>query len=116
MLKPSEKQFTKTVENIGTFTFRFPTLQDEIRADNIAAGLLGENKQPAIVAANTATMIGALSVAIVDKPKDFNLNEIYSYEELEAVYKAFIDTVYSFRSQSAFAKPTGIEKEGAVGG
>jgi len=113
MLKPSEKQFTKEIENLGKFTFRFPTLTDEIQADNISAKLLGENRNPAIATNNIAVMIGTLKVAIVEAPKDFDLDEIYSPEELEIVYNAFSEQVSSFRRQSAFAKQTGAKTEGA---
>ncbi|MFA5408606.1 MAG: hypothetical protein WC343_07515 [Bacilli bacterium] len=113
LLKPTEKTFTKTVENIGTFVFQYPTLRDEIRASNGAAALLVGNSDPTVLASNIATMISALTVNIVEAPKDFNLAEIYAYEELEAVYTAFIDTVLAFRNQSAFRQPPKIEGAGA---
>ena len=107
LLKPTEKEFTKTIENIGTFTFRYPTLRDELKAANATAVLLADNNAPSIAAHNIATMIGALSTAIVQAPAGFDLSEIYVYEELEAVYNAFIEQVLTFRGQSTFRKPPG---------
>ena len=107
MLKPSEKQFTKEIENLGTFTFRYPTLKDEIKADNITASLLEGNKNPTVAVSNMAVMLGLLQVAIVDAPEGFDLDELYVYEEVETVYNAFVSQVSSFRSQSKFAKQAG---------
>lgn len=116
MLKPTEKYFTKEIEGIGKFTFRYPTLKDEIESDNIAAKLLGENKNPAIATNNIAVMIGALKVGVVEKPEDFDLDEIYSYEELDAVYTAFTEQVSSFRSKSALAKQERTQEAGIESG
>ena len=115
MLKPTEKQFTKEIEKLGTFVFKFPTLQDEIAADNITQRLLAGNQNPTIGVNNTAVMIGTLKVALVEAPKDFDIDEIYSYPELESVYKSFVETVSSFRGESAFAKREGVEGSSAGG-
>jgi hypothetical protein len=109
MLKPSEKQFTKEIEGIGTFTFKFPTLIDDIQADTIASKLLAGNPNPTLASSNIATMIGTLKAGIVQKPADFDLDIIYSYEELEAVYNAFVNMVLAFRRKSPFAKQPGAE-------
>ena len=113
MLKPSEKEFPKEVDNLRVFTFRYPTLRDEIKADNIAAALLEGNKNPSIVASNAAVMIGLLTVCTVKAPEGFDLDEAYIYEEVEAAYNALIDQVLSFRGQSAFTKQPGAEDPGA---
>jgi len=107
MLKPSEKEFTKTIEHLGAFTFKYPTLKDEIEADNISSRLLKDNLNPSIQAANIAVMTGALKVAIVKAPEDFDIDAVYCYEELESVYNVFTETVSSFRSESELCKPAG---------
>ena len=116
MLKPTERFFTKEIENLGKFVFKYPTLKDEIAADNIAAMLLGENKNPAVGTNNMAVMIGTLKTGIVEAPEGFDLDEIYSYEELEVVYNAFAEKVSSFRRQSAFSKQKGAEDKGTEPG
>ncbi|MBI9086789.1 MAG: hypothetical protein JEZ11_24545 [Desulfobacterales bacterium] len=115
MIKPTEKQFTKTIDSIGTFIFKYPTLMDDLQADSHSARLLAGNENPSIMASNIATMTGTLATAIVESPDDFNLKEVYSYDELEAVYDIFIKQVMDFRSKSALTKPPGDKKEGAVG-
>ena len=112
MLKPSEKEFTKEIEHLGEFTFRYPTLQDEIEADNISARLLGGNSNPSIQAANIAIMTGALKMGIVKAPADFDLDSIYVYEELESVYNVFTEMVSSFRNKTKLKKPAGDKKPG----
>lgn len=113
MLKPTEKQFQETIDGIGTFTFKYPTLKDDIKADGISSKLLAGNENPTVITVNIATMIGTLSTAIVEKPEGFDLDNIYSYEELEAVYNAFVNKVLSFRRKSPFAKQPGAENKGA---
>lgn len=112
MLKPSEKTFTKEVKNLGKFVFQYPTLQDELAADEITAKLLGENKNPSIGSNNTAVMIGTLKVGIVDSPAEFDLDEIYSYDELKAVYDVYIEQVLSFRNESPLAEQPRPENSG----
>ena len=113
MLKPSEKQFTKEIEHLGTFTFKYPTLKNEIEADNISARLLGENLNPSVHAANIAIMTGTLKMAIVEAPADFDIDSVYSYDELESVYNAFTSMVSSFRNKSKLGKPPGDKASGA---
>ena len=116
MLKPAEKQFVQNIDGLGKFVFRYPTLMDEIEADKIAAKLLGDNPNPSIPAANIAAMTGALKMAIVEAPERFDLDEIYSYDELEAVYNAFAEKVSSFRGESVFAKQKRAKEEGSQSG
>jgi len=97
MLKPTEKQFTEAIDGIGDFTFRFTTLLDEIKIDNYASQLLRGNESPTVSAANIAAMMAALKVAAVKAPEGFNLEEIYNYDELKAVYDRYSEKVSSFR-------------------
>lgn len=112
MLQPTEKQFTITIDEIGTFTFKFPTLINDLEADAAASKLLAGNDTPTVVAGNIATMMGTLSAVIVEKPDSFDLKNIYSYEELEAVYNVFTEKVSSFRNQAAVTKQPGDKKTG----
>lgn len=116
MLKPTEKEFTEVVKEVGSFTFKFPNLLDDLKADAITSKLLAGNENPTITAANIATMLGTLTNSIVSKPSTFDLEEICSYEELEAVYTAFVSKVLAFRRTSALAKQSGTEDKGDEGG
>lgn len=104
MLTPKEKQFTVPVDTIGTFTFKYPTLKDELESDAISSKLLAGNESPSIAAANIATMMGALSLAIVEGPEAFDLDNVYSYDELETVFSAFNEKVSAFRKKATVTK------------
>ena len=99
MDKPAEKTFTKTVDGIGSFTFRYTTLLDELAIDGEITTLLGGNPNPSIGASNIATMIGTLKVATVKAPEGFDLKDLYSYDDLKAVYDAYTETVSAFRTR-----------------
>ena len=44
MLKPSEKMFFVTVDDIGQFGFKYPNLMDELEIDAACAKLLTGNE------------------------------------------------------------------------
>jgi hypothetical protein len=99
--KPTEKEFTKDIKDIGSFTFKYPTLVDELKSDSLAAKLLDGNPNPSLVANNIATMMSALEVAIVEAPEGFGLEELYTYDELKSVYDAYVEQVLAFRGDTA---------------
>lgn len=92
--------FTKDVAGVGQFVFRETTLLDEIAIDNRAAAYLDGNRNPSVYANNIATMIAALEVAIVKAPPTFKLKETKNYDDLKAVYDAYIEKVRSFRNRA----------------
>ena len=99
MLKPSEKTFTETVDDIGQFSFKYPNLMDELEIDATCAKLLSGNENPSIHANNIAYMMASLKVATEKAPEGWNLEDIYKYGELEAVYNAYASQVFSFRGE-----------------
>ena len=99
MFSPPDKTFSKKIENVGTFVFRYTTLLDEISIDNEISTLLGGNTNPSVGAVNIATMVGTLKIAIVKAPEGFNLENLYCYDDLKEVYDAYTSTVSSFRTR-----------------
>jgi len=97
MKKPTEKNFTEQVADIGEFTFRYTTLLDEVQIDNLARQFLRGNENPSVSAGNIATMIATLKVAVTKAPEGFSLEELYNYDELKAVYDRYSAKVFSFR-------------------
>ncbi len=85
---------------------------DELKADATASRLLVGNEAPTVMAGNIATMMGALSVAIVKSPDSFDLENIYSYDELQAVYDVYTKQVSAFRGESALSKQSGNQETG----
>jgi len=97
MIKPTEKQFNVTIPDIGIFTFRYTNLRDELAIDNIANDFLKGNINPGVGAINIATMMASIKVAMVKGPDEFKLDDLYSYDDLKAVYDAYSEKVSQFR-------------------
>lgn len=100
LLQPSEKTFSADVENIGSFTFKYPRVMDELAIDAKAADLLDGNKNPSVYANNIAYEMATLSFVTVKAPEGWNLEKIYNYKELDAVYQVYLQRVLQFRGEN----------------
>ena len=96
-VKPTDKQFTKTVDGIGPFSFKYTNLMDELEIDHLATQLLRGNSNPSLTAGNIATMMATLKIAIVKAPDNFVLDQLYNYDELKRVYDIYYQQVLPFR-------------------
>lgn len=109
-------QFVKEVPGHGTFTFRLPTLRDDLKIEAIAQKMLAEIADPPLYHVNIAQMMAALQVCIVEAPDGFDLAKVYQYEQLEALYNAYFEQVCQFRGfTEADGGSDGRSDQGAVG-
>jgi hypothetical protein len=99
MLKPSEKTFIESVEGIGPFKFRYPTILDEIAIDAKTSQILAGNDRPSVYATNLAYMIATLSVVVVQAPPGWKLEEIYRVEDAEVVHRGYLQRIKEFRGE-----------------
>ena len=90
LLKPSEKNFTAEVPEIGTFVFKYPTLMDELQIDSKMSSLLAGNSTPSITAVNIAYQMALLAHVTVKAPEEWKLEDLYSDKQLDAVYKEYL--------------------------
>jgi hypothetical protein len=106
LLSPTERTFTGEVENIGTFTFKYPRLTDDLEIDAKSAQLLSENPNPSVYASNVAYQMATLSLVTVKAPKGWDLNNLYSYKELDAVYRVYLQEIQRFRGNNVSERTT----------
>jgi hypothetical protein len=97
MLKPSEKTFTVTLPDSGTFVFRFPTIRDDFKIDAVASQILDGNLSPSEENKTVATMVATLQTVLQVAPEGFDALGLYDYNELAAIYHAYIEKVFQFR-------------------
>ncbi len=111
MLIPATKNFTENVNGIGVFTFKYATLLDDVRIDNRAAELAEGNATPSKYASNIAYMVATLETVTVKPPKGWNLEELYDFQALAAVFEAYMSQVLRFRGEQR-ADPEKSAEEG----
>lgn len=99
MRKPLEKIFKKDIEGVGVFVFQHLTLREELQVENMVAKLLDFNNDPASGANVMSRMIATLTMAIVQAPEKWKLEDLYDFEELGKVFDAYIEEVQFFRGK-----------------
>lgn len=94
-------------EYIGKFKFHHPTVIERMQIGVIKSQLLqGLEGRVDVITDNIAHMTATLEVVTDSSPEWFNVNNIYDYEVLDAVYEEYIKFYNSFRKP---AKPSDNE-------
>ena len=110
--RPPAKTFIETVEGFGAFEFIYPNMLKELEIEKITSRMLAGDPGATVKGGNIAHMMATLEACTLDSPKGFDLNDLYDYEELYAIYMAYFSQVQSFRS----VKKPGSEGEGPPDG
>ena len=88
-------------EGLGKFKFHSPTVIERMRIGVAKSQLLqGLEGHVDVLTDNIAHMTATLSVVIDDAPTWFDIDNIYEYEALEAVYDKYAEWNNSFRKAS----------------
>lgn len=88
-------------EYIGKFKFHHPTVLERMQIGVLKSQLLqGMEGRVDVLTDNIAHMSATLEVVIDSAPDWFNVNNIYDYEVLDAVYEEYIKWYNSFRTRN----------------
>lgn len=95
--RPPSKTFQADIEGLGKFTFKYPTVMDELairgRYNDYLQGVSTAN----LYVEGLAAMMAHLKVTAVEHPPGWDPEECYDYEELYRAWAAYSEKALAFR-------------------